>query len=373
MSSRASTNQSDHQPPAPASQPAAYDALLVVSFGGPNDPDDVIPFLENVLRGRNVPRERMLAVAEHYYHFGGRSPINEQNRRLIAAIEQQLAADGPRIPVYWGNRNWHPLLTDTLRQMAADGMQRALAFVTSAFSSYSGCRQYREDIAHALQEVAQSGVTPPQVDKLRVFFNHPGFIQPMIESTQAAMEQIPPERRANAKLIFTAHSIPQAMADGCRYEAQLGEACRLVAEAVKDSFSLGPKAELRGNWRLVYQSRSGSPQQPWLAPDVCDYLKELRTSCPDSLDVVIVPIGFISDHMEVLYDLETEARQLCDELGINMVRAATVGTHTRFVQMIRELIVERMSDSPQRLAIGTLGPSHDVCPADCCLYSRGSC
>ena len=350
------------QPPAPSPQPPSYDALLIVSFGGPEGPDDVMPFLENVLRGRNVPRERMLAVAEHYYHFGGRSPINEQNRQLIAAIERELAEHGPALPVYWGNRNWYPLLADTLRQMADDGVRRALTFVTSAFSSYSGCRQYREDIARAQQAVSAEGVSPPAVDKLRVFFNHPGFIEPMIERTQAAFAQIPAERRDRVVLIFTAHSIPQAMADGCRYEAHFREASRLVAEGVG-----------RADWHVDYQSRSGSPQQPWLEPDIGDFLLMGLGAGVWGLgrnkDVVIVPIGFISDHMEVVYDLDTEVGQLCDELGINMIRAATVVTHPRFVRMIRELIIERMTDSPQRLALGTLGASHDVCPQDCCLYA----
>lgn len=352
-----------------------YDAILVVSFGGPDGPDDVLPFLENVLRGRSVPRERMLEVAEHYYHFGGRSPINDQNRALIAELEKELATHGPKLPIYWGNRNWHPLLTDTLRQMAADGVTQALAFVTSAYSSYSGCRQYRENIAAAQAEV---GAGSPQVDKLRVFFNHPGFIEPMIESTRAAFEQVPTERREKVHLVFTAHSIPSAMAVGCKYETQLMEASRLVAEGVGCA-----------NWKLVYQSRSGPPQQPWLEPDVCDYLKrvagvELKRApsglgarqgldpshpAPSIRDLVVVPIGFISDHLEVLYDLDTEAKHLCGELGINMVRAATVGTHPRFIRMIRELIEERTTASPERPSLGSLGPSHDVCPIDCCLYT----
>jgi ferrochelatase len=331
-----------------------YDALLIVSFGGPDGPDDVIPFLENVLRGRNVPRERLLEVAEHYYHFGGRSPINEQNRALAVAIERELAAYGPPFKVYWGNRNWHPLLEDTLRQMASDGLRRALAFVTSAFSSYSGCRQYRENIAAAQAAV---GPAAPPVDKLRVFFNHPGFIEPMIERTLAAIEQISAERRNDALLVFTAHSIPRAMADGCRYVAQLHETCELVANGIG-----------RTKWNLVYQSRSGPPQQPWLEPDINDFLRAEHAQRAIR-DVVVVPIGFISDHMEVVYDLDTEARQCCDELGSNMVRAATVGTHPRFIRMIRELIVERMTDSPQRLALGSLGPSHDACPDDCCLFA----
>jgi ferrochelatase len=332
------------------SQP--YDALLIVSFGGPDKPDDVLPFLENVLRGRNVPRERMLEVAQHYYEFGGHSPINDQNRALIAALEEELSAHGPRLPIYWGNRNWHPLLADTLRQMTSDGVRRALAFVTSAYSSYSSCRQYRENIAAAQAEV---GADAPVVDKLRVFFNHPGFIEPMIENTRAALEKIPVQRRGNAEILFSAHSVPKAMAHGCRYQAQLQEASRLVAEGVGQT-----------SWRLVFQSRSGPPQQPWLEPDIREYIEQGQAGSP-SQDIVVVPIGFISDHMEVQFDLDKEVRQLCERLGINMVRAATVGTHPRFVRMIRELIEERMSDSPRRLALGKFDPSHDVCPDDCCL------
>ncbi|HEX5471071.1 MAG TPA: ferrochelatase [Lacipirellulaceae bacterium] len=344
--------------------PSSYDALLIVSFGGPDKPDDVLPFLENVLRSRNVPRERMLEVAEHYYQFGGRSPINDQNRALIAALEKELAQHGPHLPVYWGNRNWHPLLADTLRQMAADGVSRALAFVTSAYSSYSSCRQYRENIAAAQAEV---GPSAPQIDKLRAFFNHPGFIEPMIENMRAALERIPAGRRSSTELIFTAHSIPTAMAANCQYEEQLHEACRLVVEGLLVSLSLGERAGMRAPWSLVYQSRSGPPQQPWLEPDVGDFIKSRHQQSP-LRDIVIVPIGFISDHMEVVFDLDTEVSELCDRLGINMVRAATVGTHPRFIRMIRELIEERMSDSPERLALGRLGASHDVCPDDCCLY-----
>jgi len=332
-----------------------YDALLVVSFGGPDGPDDVLPFLENVLRGRNVPRERMLEVAEHYNQFGGRSPINDQNRALIAAIETELATHGPKLPIYWGNRNWHPLLPDTLRKMAADGVQRALAFVTSAYSSYSSCRQYRENIAAAQTEV---GPTAPQIDKLRAFYNHPGFIEPMVENTRAALEKIPVERRQDAELVFTAHSIPAAMAATSRYEEQLHEASRLLADGVGSNVK----------WNLVYQSRSGPPQQPWLEPDICDFIESRHQKSPFK-DVVVVPLGFISDHLEVVYDLDTEARELCERLGINMVRAATVGTHPRFVRMIRELIEERMTGSPHRLALGNLGPSHDECPSDCCAFT----
>jgi ferrochelatase len=348
-----------------------YDALLVVSFGGPDGPDDVLPFLENVLRGRNVPRERMLEVAEHYHHFGGRSPINEQNRQLVYAIERELSENGPPLRVYWGNRNWHPLLPDTLRRMAEDGVQRALAFITSPFSSYSSCRQYREDIARAQQAV---GASAPQVDKLRAFFNHPGFIEPMIEQTEAALWQIPPQRKGDALLLFSAHSISLAMAQASQYEEQLQESCRLVAEGINElifrrardnNSPLGGRVGEGVPWHLVYQSRSGSPHQPWLGPDIGDFLEEQHAGS-DLKDVVVVPIGFISDHMEVVYDLDTELAQRCQRLGLNMVRAATVGTHPRFVRMIRELVVERISNVPQRESLGRLGPSHDVCPDDCC-------
>ena len=330
---------------------SSYDALVVVSFGGPEGPDDVIPFLENVLRGRNVPRERMLQVAEHYYHFKGKSPINDQNRALIEALEKELAANGPALPVYWGNRNWHPLLVDTLRRMAADGVRRALGFTTSAYSSYSSCRQYLDDIVRARAEI---GPSAPVVDKIRAFFNHEGYIQPMIENTARALEEFPAETRSGVDLVFTAHSIPLSMASNSRYVEQLEEASRLVADGVG-----------RGDWRLVYQSRSGPPTQPWLEPDIGDYLRELGGR--GSPGAVVVPIGFISDHMEVLYDLDTEARELCNELGFKMVRAGTVGVHPRFVQMVRELVLERMTPAPERLALGKLGPSPDFCPPDCCL------
>jgi protoporphyrin/coproporphyrin ferrochelatase len=336
---------------------ATYDALLVVSFGGPEGPDDVLPFLENVLRGRNVPRERMLEVAEHYQHFGGISPINAQNRALIAALEQELAAARIGLPIYFGNRNWHPLLPDTLRQMKEGGVRRALAFFTSAFSSYSGCRQYRENIAAAQAEVGQGA---PQIDKLRMFYNHPGFIEPMIERVRDALAQIPAERRAEAELLFSAHSIPLAMASNCQYENHFREASRLVAEGLGHA-----------KWQLVYQSRSGPPTQPWLEPDVTATIGQLaarQEPHPPVRDVVVVPIGFISDHMEVMYDLDEEARHKAAEVGINFVRAGTVGTHPRFVRMIRELVEERLTDNPNRLALGNLGPSHDVCPVDCCKY-----
>ena len=331
-----------------------YDALIVVSFGGPEGPDDVMPFLENVVRGRNVPRERLLAVAEHYQQFSGVSPLNAQNHRLAAAIQAELDANGPKLKVYLGNRNWHPFLVDTLRQMRADGVRRALGFFTSAFSSYSSCRQYLENIAAARDEV---GKEAPTVDKLRAYFNHPGYVGAMADRTHAALAEIPGDRRAAAELVFTAHSIPLSMAAGCQYDVQLREASRLVAT------SSG-----RDSWQLTYQSRSGPPGQPWLEPDINDTLRAL--SAGGATDVVIIPIGFISDHIEILYDLDTEAKQTAQSLGLNMVRAQTVGAHLRFVQMIRELIVERITGGP-RLALGQLDLSFDVCPADCCPSGTG--
>lgn len=331
-----------------------YDSLLVVSFGGPEGPGEVLPFLENVLRGKNVPRERMLEVAEHYQHFGGVSPINAQNRALIAALTTELQAHNLSLPIYWGNRNWHPLLTDTLAAMKADGRRRALAFVTSVFSSYSGCRQYLEDIQRARQAV---GDLAPVVDKLRACFNHPGFIEAMTERVRDALAQIPSNRRSTARLVFTAHSIPLAMARGCAYESQLREAARLVAERAG-----------RSEWALVYQSRSGPPSQPWLEPDIGDYLR--NTAPSECADVVLVPIGFVSDHMEVLFDLDTEAADVARKRKLNLVRACTVGSHPRFVTMVRELIEERLSDRPERAACGALPVPGDDCPPDCCPSGR---
>ena len=328
---------------------AAYDAVLIVSFGGPEGMDEVMPFLENVLRGRNVPRERMLEVAHHYEIFKGVSPINAQNRALIAALQDVLKASGPDLPIYWGNRNWHPLLTDTLRQMTSDGVRHALAFVTSAYSSYSSCRQYREDIAKAR---AEAGADAPQISMLRKFYNHPGFIQPNIDHIRAALEAIPQERRTALHIAFTAHSIPESMARNCRYEAQLTEACQLVAEGVGHE-----------DWRLVYQSRSGAPSQPWLGPDIKEHLATLKGQ--GITDVLIAPIGFVSDHLEVRYDLDIEARQLADEIGLNLVRAATVSLHPMFIGMVRDLIIENMTDGSDLPFLGTSGPTY--CAVDCCL------
>lgn len=325
-----------------------YDALMVLSFGGPDKSDDVMPFLENVTRGRNIPQERLLEVAEHYHHFGGKSPINEQNLALVAALKAELARRGHELPVYWGNRNWNPFLTDTLREMQDAGVERCLAFFTSAFSSYSGCRQYRENILASQSEIGEGA---PQVDRLRMFFNHPGFLQPVADGVGKAMDELQGHQPV---LLFTAHSIPSSLAASCQYEAQLREACRLCYELTG----------LNCGWELVYQSRSGPPSQPWLDPDICDRIRELHENKVTA--AVIVPIGFISDHLEVLYDLDTEAAELCQELGMAMRRVATVGTDPRFVAMIVDLVEERCGLRSEKIALGSMGPGHDVCPADCC-------
>ncbi|HEY6563531.1 MAG TPA: ferrochelatase, partial [Pirellulaceae bacterium] len=304
-----------------------YDGLLLVSFGGPEARDDVLPFLRHVLRGRDVPESRLREVAEHYYHFDGKSPINEQNRRLIAALRDLFATSGPELPVYWGNRNWHPFLADTIRAMRADGVSRSLGFVTSAFSSYSGCRQYLEDLEQARADV---GAGAPQVDKIRAFGDHPGFIHAMSDRVSAALTSTDRKSSGARQVIFTAHSIPLAMAQACAYERQLRESCRLVAARVQVE-----------EWSLAFQSRSGPPSQPWLEPDIGQALTELARAQPGS-SVVVAPIGFLSDHMEVLYDLDVEARALAESLGLSWTRAETVGTHSLFVEGIRQLVLERM-------------------------------
>jgi protoporphyrin/coproporphyrin ferrochelatase len=337
-----------------AAMPVRYDAVLLVSFGGPEGMDDVMPFLANVVRGRNVPPERLQQTAAHYAHFGGRSPLPAQSRALVAALEQELAAHGPRLPVYLGNRNWHPFLADTLRQMAKDGVERALAFFTSAYGSYSGCRQYLENVEAARAEV---GAKAPAVDKLRAFYNHPGFVEPLVELVGAAFERINEPRRAAARLVFTAHSLPRALAAASYYEAELGETAGLVAER------LG-----RTGFALVYQSRSGPPSQPWLEPDLVEHLRALASE--GVKDVVVAPIGFLSDHMEVVYDLDLDARARAVELGLNLVRAATVGTHPRFVRMIRELVEERVLGNTLRPSLGTRGPAPEECAPGCCVVAR---
>ena len=331
-----------------------YDAILIVAFGGPEKPDDVMPFLENVTRGRDIPRERLAEVAEHYYHFGGVSPINAQVRALIDDLGPELRRHGVTLPIYWGNRNWDPMLADALKEMADAGVKRALALVLAAYGSYSSCRQYREDV-HRAQEAV--GPNAPVVDKVRLFYNHPEFIAANADRVREALAKVPAEVRGQVPIVFTAHSIPESMAANSAYEVQLQETCRLTAEELK----------LGDRWTLVYQSRSGRPSDPWLGPDVLDHLRAVREAGAE--EVVVHPIGFLSDHMEVLYDLDEEARLLCEEIGLNLVRSRTVGTHRGFVRMLRELVCERLhcaSDS-EKPAVGRFGPSHDVCPADCCL------
>ena len=338
---------------------APYDAILLVSFGGPEQEEDVLPFLERVTAGRDVPRERLEEVAEHYLAFGGRSPINDQNRALLQAFQELLAAEGPDLPVYWGNRNWHPLLADTLREMRDDGVERAICFVTAAYSSYSGCRQYREDLAAAR---AEAGEGAPELDKLRVYYNHPGFVEPQVDFVVEALERISPEHRDRAPVVFTTHSIPHTMSRHCDYEVQHHETCRLIMQGVERRASRGDG--LPREWQLVYCSRSGPEFVPWLEPDVNDHLADLHRHGVEA--AVIAPIGFVSDHMEVVFDLDVEAAETAGELDMEVVRAATVGTDERFVRMIRELVLERLEDAP-RQALGTRGPNWDACPLDCCL------
>jgi protoporphyrin/coproporphyrin ferrochelatase len=333
----------------------SYDALLLVSFGGPEGMADVEPFLDHVLRGRRVTPERRREVAHHYERFGGVSPINAQNRALLEALRAELTAYGPRLSLYWGNRNWRPFLVDTVRQMAGDGVRRALAFVTSAYSSYSGCRQYLEDIERARVAV---GPAAPVLDKLRVFHDHPSFVEANADRLREALRTLPAERRAGARLVFTAHSVPAAMADGSDYVAQLRETCELVATAAG-----------RERWTLVYQSRSGPPEVPWLEPDILPHLDALRAE--GARDVVVAPVGFVSDHMEVVYDLDTEARGRAAALGLGFVRAGTAGTHPAFVRMIRELVEERRNGGPRR-ALGARGPRADACAPGCCASGMAS-
>jgi protoporphyrin/coproporphyrin ferrochelatase len=347
--------------------PEPYDALLLLSFGGPEGPDDVVPFLQNVTRGRGIPRERLEKVGEHYFLFGGISPINDQNRTLIDALRKDFAEHGLDLPVYWGNRNWEPYLTDTLRRMTTEGHRRIAVLTTSAYASYSGCRQYRENLAEALATLQAEGLELPRVDKLRHYFNHPGFIEPMVDGVLTSLVDLDEAVRAGAHLAFTTHSIPTAAADssgpdGGAYVAQHLDVARLIVERVRQETGIDHP------WQLVYQSRSGPPHIPWLEPDVCDHLEELRGVGAPA--VVMVPIGFVSDHMEVRYDLDTEALTKAAELRLPAVRSATVGADPRFAAAVRDLLLERaVSERGQpvrRCALGALGASHDVCPAGCC-------
>ncbi|WP_336924111.1 ferrochelatase [Aquipuribacter sp. SD81] len=346
-----------------------YDALLLLSFGGPEGPDDVMPFLENVTRGRGIPRERLADVAEHYLHFGGRSPINDQNRALLAALRAELDRRGLDLPLVWGNRNWDPYLTDALREAHDAGARRVLAVVTSAYSSYSGCRQYREDLAASVVALAGEGRTVA-VDKVRHYFNAPGFVAANTAAVVDAYRGLPAEHR-DARLVFVTHSVPDAMEDasgphGGAYSGQHRDVCASVATAAGDELGLDL------GWDLVYCSRSGPPTQPWLEPDVNDHLRALHAA--GTRAVVVSPVGFVSDHMEVRFDIDTEAAETAEELGLVMARAATVGTAEPFVRELVDLAVERAAEArgeqPARPAVGEWGPSHTVCPVGCCRNLR---
>ena len=338
----------------PGSNQPAFDAFLLLSFGGPEAEADVLPFLETVLRGRNVPRARLLAVAEHYRGFGGRSPLNRDNRRLLAALDADFRAHGLALPLYWGNRNWYPWLGDTVRRMRADGARRALVLSTSAFGSYSGCRQYLEDLERAR---AAAGAGAPELRKLRLFFNHPRFIAAAAGAIRAAMRQ---GERQLTHLLFTAHSIPLAMARSSPYEAQLREACALVLEALLEN---GIAIE---SWSQAWQSRSGPPAQPWLEPALDAELRRLAREFPGA-QVVVAPIGFLSDHMEVAYDLDIEARQLAESLGLGWTRAAAIAEQPEFISLARELVEEQLEPSRPRRALGQLAAPEDACAPECCV------
>lgn len=354
---------------APAASVVPYDALLVVSFGGPERRVDVLPFLENVTRGRDVPRERLDQVARHYDAFGGRSPINDQNRALIEALEHDFGRAGLSVPIYWGNRNWHPFLADELTRMRDDGVRRAAAFVTSAYASYSGCRHYREDLAAA---ATAAGPDAPRIDRLRHCFDHPGFVQANADGVVGALGDLPLDVVDGARLVFVTHSIPSDMArsagaDGGAYEAQH----RAVAAAVTADVEV--RTGTRHEYDLVYCSRSGPPQVPWLEPDVNEHLEKLAAQGVSA--AVLAPIGFVSDHMEVLFDLDTEALTTARRVGLPVARAATAGTHPAFVAAIRDLFLERATvergEPVRRASVGAPGPSHDVCPIGCCPNPRG--
>ena len=359
------------EPATAAADPTPYDALLLVSFGGPESDEDVLPFLRNVTQGRGVPDERLAEVAAHYHAFGGRSPINDQCRALRAAVSQDLRSAGLDLPVYWGNRNWDPYLRDTVAAMARDGIGRAACLLTSAYSSYSGCRQYRENLFDAVQGVPGA----PRLDRLRHYFNHPGFVFPFVEATIAALAELADDVREGARLVFVTHSIPTAMNEasgrsdstpGGAYVRQHEDVARTVARHVARDTGMQRRHD------LVYCSRSGPPGVPWLEPDINDHLRRLRSDGVPA--VVVVPIGFVSDHMEVVFDLDTEAAETAAGLGLVFARAATPGVHPRFVAMVRDLLLERAAvergEAVARPVAGSLPTSWDTCPAGCCTNPR---
>ncbi len=334
-----------------------YEAILVISFGGPEKMEDVMPFLRRVVRGKPVPQERLEEVASHYYHFGGVSPINSQCRELIAAMQDRLRLRSWSLPIYWGNRNWHPFLEDTVRQMAEDGVARAVAVITSAYSSYSSCRQYLENIATARNLV---GPRAPQIDRIRPYFNHPAFIDAWTDRLSEARRALPDHHACRPYLVFTAHSIPLAMARNCDYQIQLNDVATTLASRIGMT-----------NWSLVYQSRSGPPDQAWLEPDVCDFVRT-QLAEQEVTHLIAAPIGFLSDHIEVLYDLDVELKTLCDQIGITLIRAQTIGAHPRFVEGLLDLVEERLGLRADRPVIGTLPPRPLDCPTDCCPGGRNT-
>jgi ferrochelatase len=343
---------------APSSAPAPAgrrEALLVLSFGGPEGHDDVLPFLENVTRGRGIPRERLEAVAEHYHHFGGVSPINEQNEALIAAVEKDLAAAGVDLPVYWGNRNWAPYVEDTWQRMADDGIEHVYVFATSAYASASGCRQYHEDVARARAAVSSPTRSGPTAEKRPPYFDAAGFVPANADALIAALAGLPDDLRDDARLVATAHSIPTSMAavagpQGGAYEAELHAAAQQVVDLAAPGRSFD----------LVWQSRSGPPSVPWLEPDVNDHLRALAADGVQA--VALFPVGFVSDHLEVIWDLDNEARQTAAQLGLAFVRAGTAGTHPAFVATVRALLEARRRGGEPRLGTN--------CPAACCYVAR---
>ena len=358
--------------PEHVTEPTAYDAILLASFGGPEGQDDVIPFLRNVTRGRGIPEERLEEVAHHYRAFGGVSPINDQNRELKAALEAELARRGIDLPVLWGNRNWHPYLAEALTEANERGLTTLIAIGTSAYSSYSSCRQYREDYAQALAETGLEGVI--QIDKVRQFFDHPGFVTPFIEGVQKALADVAARGIAPDKthVLFSTHSIPvpDAQRSGPR-DRDFGEGGAYAAQhlAVAEVVMTAQVASTI-EWDLVYQSRSGPPTSPWLAPDVNDAMRELAAKGIEA--VVIVPLGFVSDHMEVKWDLDTEAMQTAAELGILALRVPTPGTHAAYVSGLVDLVLERRDGVPvaDRPAMTEFGPWYDVCRPGCCENAR---
>lgn len=337
--------------PAPAGR---REALLLLSFGGPEGHDDVMPFLENVTRGRGIPRERLEEVAEHYHHFGGVSPINDQNKALIAALEDELRTAGIDLPVYWGNRNWAPYVEDVWQQMADDGIEHAYVLATSAYASFSGCRQYHEDIARARAAMTGDAAAAggPTAEKLPHYFDAEGFVRANADALAAALAGLPDDVRDGARLVATAHSIPDSMAavagpQGHAYEAELQTAARQVVDLVVPGRPVD----------LVWQSRSGPPSVPWLEPDVNDHLKAIAAAGEKA--VVLFPVGFVSDHLEVIWDLDNEAKETAQELGLVFARAATAGTHPAFVNSLVELLDERRAGGEPRLGTN--------CPASCCF------